>query len=149
MSKRVLHGEILPPEEAVREEARVKSRFWPTQKRALRQIPISEDLVAAYYCAIDPTVPLRVRGTLLGALAYFVMPFDVVPDVLVGIGFSDDATVLLAAIAMVASHITDEHRRKASAALAGLTALFVCLIGGLVADVHGPAAKEKFRDPAH
>ena len=119
MTKNVLHGEVLPPEEAVREEARVRPSFWPTLKRALRQIPFSEDLVAAYYCAMDPAVPLRVRGTLLGALAYFVMPFDAVPDILAGIGFSDDATVLLAAIAMVASHITDEHRRKASAALAG------------------------------
>jgi uncharacterized membrane protein YkvA (DUF1232 family) len=74
--------------------------------------------VAAYYCALDPATPTRVRATLLAALAYFVMPVDAIPDVLVGIGFSDDATVLLAAIAVVRAHITPGHRDAARRALA-------------------------------
>ena len=68
-------------------------------------MPFSEDLVAAYYCAIDPATPARVRGILLAALAYFVLPFDAVPDILAGIGFADDMTVLAAAIAAVSAHI--------------------------------------------
>jgi len=54
---------------------------------------------------------------LLGALAYFVLPFDAVPDILAGVGFTDDVTVLLATLAIVRSHITDLHRDKARRAL--------------------------------
>jgi len=119
MSRVPLEGEILGPEAVEAEdEARVRRGFWPTLRKAMRQIPFSEDVVAAYYCAIDPEVPWRVRATLIGALAYFVAPLDAVPDVLLGIGFSDDATVLIGAITMVAAHITDEHRKRARNALA-------------------------------
>jgi uncharacterized membrane protein YkvA (DUF1232 family) len=115
---RVLEGEILGPESESVRAGRVKRRFWPTLKRAARQIPFAESLVAAYYCAFDPNTPARVRGVLLAALAYFVLPFDVLPDLLAGIGFSDDASVLLLAIGTVAAHITPEHREKAKRALA-------------------------------
>jgi uncharacterized membrane protein YkvA (DUF1232 family) len=54
---------------------------------------------------------------LLGALAYFILPLDSVPDILAGIGFSDDAAVLLATISMVRSHITPVHREAARRAL--------------------------------
>ena len=60
---------------------------------------------------------LRVRAILLAALAYFIMPADMVPDLLVGVGFTDDATVLATAIGLVARHIKPLHRRRAAAAL--------------------------------
>ena len=56
---------------------------------------------------------LTVALILLGAVGYFVLPVDAIPDVLAGIGFTDDASVLMAAIAMVAHHITPEHRERA------------------------------------
>jgi uncharacterized membrane protein YkvA (DUF1232 family) len=114
----VLEGEILRPEQEGPRARRVKNRFWSTLKRAASQIPFAENLVAAYYCAFDSKTPLRVRGILLAALAYFVLPFDVIPDVLAGIGFSDDASVLLLAIATVSAHITPAHRAAAREALA-------------------------------
>jgi len=110
-----LDGEILGPDP--QDEARVRRKFWTTVKRAARSIPFTEDVVAAYYCALDPATPTRVRAVLIGALGYFVLPFDTVPDMLIGIGFTDDATVLTAAIAMVASHIKDVHRSAARRAL--------------------------------
>lgn len=108
--------EILGPEEA--REERVRAGLWATVKRAARAVPFMEDVIAAWYCAIDPTTPRRVKLTLLAALAYFVAPVDILPDVLPLIGFTDDAGVLLAAIALVGGHITDAHREKARAALA-------------------------------
>lgn len=122
-SNKVLYGEILGPEVAgsdTDDEARtkrVRKKFWSTFKRAVRYIPFSDELVAAYFCALDPDTPHRVRAILLGALAYFVLPFDAIPDFLAGVGFSDDVTVLLAAIALVRSHITTLHREKARQAL--------------------------------
>lgn len=121
---KVLHGEILGPEilgpedEASRSE-RVRRRFWSTFRKAARYVPFSEDLVAAYYCALDPKTPHRVRAMLLGALAYFILPLDAIPDILAAVGFSDDITVLVATIALVGAHITEGHREKARRALAG------------------------------
>ncbi|MCC8236376.1 YkvA family protein [Pinisolibacter aquiterrae] len=108
--------EILGPEET--REERVRSGLWPTIRRAARAIPFMEDVVAAWYCAIDPTTPRKVRLTLLAALAYFVAPVDVLPDVLPLVGFGDDAGVLMAAIAMVGRHIRDDHRDAAKKTLA-------------------------------
>ena len=96
----------------------MKRGFWKTFRKAARYIPFAEELVAAYYAALDPATPHRVRVILLAALAYFVMPFDAIPDFIAGIGFTDDATVLLAAIALVRSHITPVHREAARHALA-------------------------------
>ena len=76
-----------------------------------------DEVVAAYFCAMDPKTPMKVRGILLGALAYFVFPLDTVPDLLALIGFSDDVAVLTAAFAMVRSHITPAHREAAKRAL--------------------------------
>ncbi len=115
-------GEILLPGEESEQEAKarkVQRRFWPTLKRAMRQVPFSRDLVAAYYCAMDPTTPMRTRGILLGALAYFVLPLDFIPDVLAMVGFSDDIAVLTAAFAAISGQIKEDHYVKADAALQG------------------------------
>ena len=125
---RVLEGEILGPDMTPEEEAsrlkRVRSRFFGTLRKAMRYIPFSEDVVAAYFCALDPATPHRVRGTLLAALAYFVLPTDMIPDFLVGVGFGDDATVLLAAITMVRTHIGPIHREAAKRFVEGEEAAF-------------------------
>lgn len=119
MSRPPLEGEILGPETIdAEDEERVRRGFWPTLKKAMRQIPFTEDLVAAFYCATDREVPWQVRATLIGALLYFVSPIDALPDFLFGIGFTDDATVLLGAITMVAAHISPRHRERAREALA-------------------------------
>lgn len=114
-------GEILLPGDEAQQEKRtrrVRKRFWPTLKRAMRQVPFSRDLVAAYYCALDPQTPTKVRGILLAALAYFVMPVDFIPDVLAMVGFSDDIAVLTTAFAMISGHIKERHYEAADAALA-------------------------------
>ena len=75
-----------------------------------------------FYCAFDPATPLKVKGILLGALAYFIMPIDVIPDVLLGLGFTDDMAVLYTAISMIRSHMTQAHRDKAKETLEKLKA---------------------------
>ncbi len=107
--------EILGPEEEQRQT--VRQKLAKTVKKAAGQIPFMEDVVAGYYCALDPATPAKVRGTVLAALAYFVLPLDVIPDFLIGVGFGDDATILMATIAMVQAHIRDEHVEAARTAL--------------------------------
>lgn len=96
---------------------RVRNNFWKTLKKAAGRVPFTEELVASYYCALDPKTPRRVRATLLAALAYFVLPFDFVPDLLIGIGFTDDMAVLMAALAAVRSHVTTAHYAAAKESL--------------------------------
>jgi uncharacterized membrane protein YkvA (DUF1232 family) len=103
-------------------EAAIARDFWPKLKRSLARIPFAEDVLAAFYCAFDPATPLKVKGILLAALAYFIMPIDVIPDVLLGLGFTDDMAVLYTAISMIRSHMTQAHRDKAKETLDKLKA---------------------------
>ena len=122
--------ELLPPDKAAEDEeghrdrkmaskaVEVRRKFWSVVKKAARQIPIIEEVVAGYYCAFDPNTPFKVRLTLIGALAYFVLPFDLVPDMMLGIGFSDDLALLAYVLKTVHASITDTHRLRAKQALA-------------------------------
>jgi uncharacterized membrane protein YkvA (DUF1232 family) len=101
-----------------RDEARVRRAFWPKLKRMAAELPFAEDLLAAYYCAFDRDTPRHVQAALIGALAYFVLPFDVLPDMMPVLGFTDDAAVLATALRLVAGHIRPVHRDAAKRALA-------------------------------
>jgi uncharacterized membrane protein YkvA (DUF1232 family) len=106
-----------PAEKLAKDRASVRRRFWIKLKRVAAHLPFAEDLVAAYYCAFDKQTPRHVQASLLGAIAYFILPFDFVPDMLPVLGFTDDAAVLATAIRLVATHITPDHRAAARAAL--------------------------------
>ena len=80
------------------DEQTLKRRFWQKLRALAARLPFAEDLVAAHYCAFDRQTPLHVKAALIGALAYFVLPADVVPDVLPVIGYTDDAAMLAGAI---------------------------------------------------
>jgi uncharacterized membrane protein YkvA (DUF1232 family) len=95
-----------------REEA-LRARFLPKLKLVLAHVPFAADLLAAYYAVLDRETPLTVRITLAGALAYFVLPFDLIPDFIVGLGYTDDAAILFAAIRMVSGAIKDRHHEAA------------------------------------
>jgi uncharacterized membrane protein YkvA (DUF1232 family) len=105
------------PENFERDRESVRRNFWRKLKRVAANIPFAEDLLAAYYCAFDRQTPRHVQAALIGALAYFILPFDFVPDFLPILGFTDDAAVLATALRLVASHITEDHREAARAAL--------------------------------
>ena len=111
-----IDGEIFGPDDK-RAEGRVKRDFWSVVKKAARVIPFIDEVVAAYFCAMDPQTPARVRLVLLGALAYFVIPLDTIPDFILAFGFTDDATVLTMAIATVSGYITPAHRKAAKDSL--------------------------------
>lgn len=96
-----------------RDESTVKENFWPKLLSVAARIPFADEVLAAYYCAFDPATPMRTKGILLAAIAYFILPFDVVPDFLLGLGFTDDMAVLFSAISMVRAHMTEDHRARA------------------------------------
>ena len=111
-----------PADRLARDRESLRRRFWVKFKKVLARLPFAEELLAAYYCAFDKETPRHVQVALLGAIAYFVLPFDFVPDVLPILGFTDDAAVLATAIRMVTSNITSDHHAAARAVLAKLAA---------------------------
>jgi uncharacterized membrane protein YkvA (DUF1232 family) len=105
------------------ESERVRRAFWPKLRKVASSLPFAEDLLAAYYCAFDRDTPRHVQMTLIGAIGYFVLPVDAMPDVLPLLGFTDDATVLAGAVRLVVAHITPAHRDAARSTIArGLNA---------------------------
>jgi uncharacterized membrane protein YkvA (DUF1232 family) len=106
-----------PADRLAEDRDTLRKRFWLKLKQVAAKLPFIEDLLAAYYCAFDKETPRHVQAALLGAIAYFILPFDFIPDMLPVLGYTDDAAVLATAIRLVAAHITDDHREAARAAL--------------------------------
>lgn len=108
-----------PADRLAQDPEQVRRRFWRKIKSVAVRLPFVEDILAAYYCAFDRQTPRHVQIALLGAIAYFILPFDFLPDILPVLGFTDDAAILATALRMVASNITPEHREAARAAMQG------------------------------
>lgn len=104
-------GVYLP--KTIQRNARTARGVFPKLLKFAGRIPFADDLVSAYYAARDPLTPVKAKAILFAAVAYFVMPVDMVPDVIAGLGFTDDATVLATAIGVVGMHIKERHRAMA------------------------------------
>lgn len=105
------------PEDPEENEARVETGFWRKLRRYAQRIPFAEEAVAAWYCTRDPETPPHIKAMAVAALAYFVFPTDALPDILPGLGFTDDAAMFWAVWRMIGAYVTPEHRRKAAEAL--------------------------------
>lgn len=66
-----------------------------------------------YFTMMKPEVPKPVKLTIAGALGYFILPFDMIPDLAPGIGYVDDFGVLMAAIFQVLIHIDEDVKTQA------------------------------------
>ncbi len=88
-------------------------RFRRKLAAVFARIPFAEEITAAWLCARDPATPAHVRRVLLGAVAYFVLPADLVPDLLAGVGFTDDAAVVALVLSTLGRHVRPEHREEA------------------------------------
>lgn len=74
-----------------------------------------ERALCLYFAARRPETPAWAKTAIFGALAYFISPIDAIPDLLPFIGFSDDLTVMAAALAMVSMYINEDVKRRARA----------------------------------
>lgn len=102
------------------EQPRLARRFWRKLKKTIGYLPFAETFLAAFFAAVDPKTPTGAKAILLGALGYFVVPVDMIPDILGALGYGDDLAIILAAIKAVDSSITEAHREKARAQLEAL-----------------------------
>jgi len=95
----------------------VKRGFWPKIRRMAGRLPFVEDAVALWFSARDPETPKATKAMLMAAMAYFVIPTDMLPDWFAGLGFTDDAAVIAAAVSLAGRAIQARHRDAAKALL--------------------------------
>ena len=89
--------------------AEVLNEFPAKLSKNSEKIPFAEQITAVYYAVRDPKTPMKVKATLAGALAYFILPTDFFPDFLAGFGFTDDFAVLMLVLKRVGPAIKSEH----------------------------------------
>ena len=70
-----------------------------------------------FYALKKPDLPVKVRGTIIGALGYFIFPVDLISDLIPVVGYTDDMALLIAALGITAFYIDDEVKKKAKAKL--------------------------------
>ena len=110
-------GRALVPHVMRLNEQRVTRGFWPKMRKAAAFVPFAADALAVWYCARDEETPVAAKGMMFAALAYFVMPIDAIPDFIAGIGYTDDAAVFMAMLALVGKNLKPRHRAAAKRAV--------------------------------
>jgi len=106
-------GRALVPAVMKLNERRVDEGFWPKIRRVAAKVPFATEALSVWYCAKDDETPLAAKGMMLAALAYFVMPIDAIPDVIAGLGYTDDAAVFTALMAIVGRNLKPRHKLAA------------------------------------
>jgi uncharacterized membrane protein YkvA (DUF1232 family) len=102
------------------DEAGLRHKLWRKILTEAANLPFLEDVLTAHYCAFDRNTPLYVKVVLIGAMIYFIVPDDFIPDSIPLIGLADDAAIVGVVLKLMSSHIKPEHREAARNMLARL-----------------------------
>lgn len=78
---------------------------------------VVERALRLYYALQAPKTPKWAKTVILGALAYFILPADAIPDMVPLAGYSDDLGALTAALATVQMYVTDDIKAQAKSKL--------------------------------
>lgn len=92
-----------------------ESSFWDKLKKnaLIAGTDVVEKALQLFYALQAPKTPKWAKTIILGALAYFILPADAIPDFIPVAGYADDLGALSAAIATVQLYITDDIRTQA------------------------------------
>ena len=92
-------------------------RFWRKigQFAARAGTSLMTNALTLYYTLQDKDTPKWAKTVIIGALGYFILPMDAIPDFIPAGGLTDDFGALAAALGMVAMHVKPEHKEKALA----------------------------------
>ena len=98
------------------EDAYSDQGFWKKLQRyaLLAGREVVEKALLLYYAMQEEKAPAWAKATIAGALGYFIVPLDAIPDLTPAVGYADDLGVLALAVAAVAAYINDDVRRKAA-----------------------------------
>ncbi len=94
--------------------------FWDKLQRfaSMAGYAVIEKALWLYYAAQLPETPASAKSVIYGALAYFILPVDTVPDFIPGAGYVDDLSVLAFAVLTISRYIDEEVKLRASETLA-------------------------------
>ena len=92
-----------------------EQRFWRKLRASLRWAgkEVIRHCLCLHYAAQKPETPLWAKTVVYGALAYFLIPLDAIPDTIFVIGYSDDLAVLSAALVTISLYVDAEVERQA------------------------------------
>ena len=102
---------LLPANTKQYEKKRLWEKITGHAKQAGREV-VNYSL-QLHYAAQRPGTPVWAKRTAYGAIAYFILPLDAVPDFIVGAGYTDDLGALALAVTTLATYIDDEVRTQA------------------------------------
>lgn len=90
-------------------------KFWDKLKKFAKKAGSSVvyAVLLLYYTLQKPEVPAKAKTIIIGALGYFILPLDLIPDVTVGVGYTDDLGALGVALLQVAMYIDEDIKNKA------------------------------------
>ncbi|MGX6444013.1 YkvA family protein [Neobacillus sp. K501] len=90
-------------------------KFWDKLKKFAKKAGASVvyAVLLLYFTLQKPQVPAKAKAIIIGALGYFILPFDLIPDIAVGLGYTDDLGALGVALLQVAMYIDDDIKQKA------------------------------------
>lgn len=97
------------------------NRFWKKVERVAKKVgaTVLLPVFILYYMLQDDKVPLKYKAYIIGALGYFILPLDLIPDaILPVIGFTDDLAVVTLVLKLVKNSITPEIKARANARVA-------------------------------
>nr|WP_295109877.1 YkvA family protein [uncultured Caulobacter sp.] len=120
-------NEVLDPKKALSpvtvrvNEEKVREGFLPKIRKVAAKVPFAADALSVWWAARDPETPTAAKGMIFAALAYFVLPTDAIPDILPAIGFTDDAAVFAALVAILGKTVKPRHKEAAQAFLQKLS----------------------------
>lgn len=66
-----------------------------------------------YYVAIDPNTSTADKAKIYGAIGYFILPLDLVPDAIPMVGYTDDLAAITWALKAVWDNVTPDIHAKA------------------------------------
>lgn len=107
---------------AIYEKKYNESKFWRTLAKVIKLtgVGLIEKALVLYYSAKDDSTPKWAKSVIFGALGYFVFPLDAIPDIVPVAGYTDDISVIIAALGTVTLYIKDEHKQLAKAKVENL-----------------------------
>ena len=91
------------------------SAFWRVVKKVSAKVAYPALLL--FYTLKSSNVPLKVKAEIIGALGYLILPFDLIPDYIPVVGYTDDFAALQAAVRLTLAYITPEIESAANAKL--------------------------------
>lgn len=91
------------------------SRFWKKLGPRAQSIGrgVLEKALYLYYAVQNEHTPKWAKRVIYGALGYFIFPLDAIPDLAPLIGYTDDLSIMTAALATVAFYITPDVKAQA------------------------------------